>query len=89
MRLVPVPPEKLNDAQRQLFDSIVAFTRAQNPRFAIADEQGALVSPFNPMLHSPHFGNAAPVGSRNACATCPLRRTNYLPRELTRNQYPV
>ena len=59
MRLVPIPPAKLNDAQRQLFDSIVAFTRAQNPKFAIADEQGALVGPFNPMVHFPQFGNAA------------------------------
>ncbi len=34
MRLVPIPPAKLNNAQRQLFDSIVAFTEAQNPKFA-------------------------------------------------------
>ena len=59
MRLVPIPPAELNDAQRQLFDSIVAFTRAQNPKFLIADEQGALVGPFNPMVHFPQFGNAA------------------------------
>ena len=59
MRLVPIPPAELSDAQRQLFDSIVAFTKAQNPKFAIADEQGALVGPFNAMLHFPQFGNAA------------------------------
>ena len=37
----------------------MAFTKAQNPKFAIADEQGSLVGPFNPMLHFPQFGNAA------------------------------
>ena len=58
MRLVPIPPAELSDAQRQLFDSIVAFTKAQNPKFVIADEEGALVGPFNPMLHFPQFGNA-------------------------------
>ncbi len=59
MRLVPIPPVELKAQQRQLFDSIVAFTKAQNPKFAIADEQGALVGPFNPMLHFPQFGEAA------------------------------
>ena len=59
MRLVPISPTELNDEQRQLFDSIVAFTKAQNPKFAIANEDGALAGPFNPMLHFPQFGNAA------------------------------
>ena len=59
MRLVPIPPPHLNDAQRQLFESIVSFTTAQHPKFTFADEQGALVGPFNPMLHFPQFGKAA------------------------------
>ncbi len=59
MRLVPIPPPKLNDTQRQLFNSIVSFTEAQHPKFAFADEEGALVGPFNPMLHFPQFGKAA------------------------------
>ncbi len=59
MRLVPIPPPQLNDAQRQLFDSIVSFTKAQHPKFAFANEEGALVGPFNPMLHFPQFGKAA------------------------------
>ena len=59
MRLVPIPPASLNDEQRQLFDTIVAFTQAQRPGFAFADQTGALVGPFNPMLHFPQFGSAA------------------------------
>ena len=59
MRLVPIPPAELKDERRQLFDEIVAFTKAQNPKFAIANEEGALVGPFNPMLHFPQFGKAA------------------------------
>ena len=59
MRLVPIPPTKLKDEQRQLFDSIVNFTKAQHPKFAFEDEDGALVGPFNPMLHFPQFGKAA------------------------------
>ena len=58
MRLVPIPPTALNEQQRQLFDSIVTFTKAQNPGFIIADQNGALVGPFNPMLHFPQFGQA-------------------------------
>ena len=58
MRLVPIPRAKLKVEQRQLFDGIVAFTNAQNPKFVIADEQGSLVGPFNPMLHFPQFGKA-------------------------------
>ena len=59
MRLVPIPPASLRDDQRQLFDSIVAFTKAQNPGFVFEDKDGALVGPFNPMLHFPQFGSAA------------------------------
>ncbi len=59
MRLVPIPPPQLNLAQRQLFDSIVSFTTAQHPKFAFANEEGALIGPFNPMLHFPQFGKAA------------------------------
>ncbi len=59
MRLVPIAPAELSEEQRQLFDSIVAFTKAQNPNFAMADDDGALVGPFNPMLHFPQFGKAA------------------------------
>ena len=59
MRLVPIPPQELDASQRQLFDSIVGFTKAQHPKFTFADEGGALVGPFNPMLHFPQFGKAA------------------------------
>lgn len=53
MRLVPIPPPQLDDAQRQLFDSIVSFTKAQHAKFSFENHEGALIGPFNPMLHSP------------------------------------
>ena len=59
MRLVPIPPPQLDDAQRQLFDSIVSFTKAQHANFSFENHEGALIGPFNPMLHFPQFGKAA------------------------------
>jgi 4-carboxymuconolactone decarboxylase len=58
MRLPPIAPEDLKPEQKTLFDSIVKLTQSQSMGFVQALPNGALVGPFNPMLHFPHFGAA-------------------------------
>ncbi len=59
MRLEPIRPEQLNEAQRPLFEEITKLTAAQKMGFVMARPDGALVGPFNPFLHFPQFGRAA------------------------------
>lgn len=59
MRLEPIRPEQLNDAQRPLFEQITQVTAAQKLGFTLARPDGALVGPFNAFLHFPQFGAAA------------------------------
>jgi 4-carboxymuconolactone decarboxylase len=56
-RLPRLLPSELNPAQRQLYDEIADGPRAGGP-FALTDEEGALLGPFNAMLRSPAVGTA-------------------------------
>ena len=58
MRLQPIPPSGLNPQQRILFDWIQDLTKGKNRGFAMAREDGAMLGPYNPMLHFPQFGSA-------------------------------
>ena len=58
MRLPPIAPEDLKPEQKTLFDSIVKLTESQSMGFVDALPNGALIGPFNPMLHFPQFGAA-------------------------------
>ena len=59
MRLKPIAPPELTDAQRPLFEQIKAQTDAHMHGFVKAQHDGALLGPFNPMVHFPQYGNAA------------------------------
>ena len=50
-------PDKLNEAQRELYDSIVNGPRARSA-FGLTDEHGGLHGPFNAMLLAPQLGLA-------------------------------
>jgi 4-carboxymuconolactone decarboxylase len=56
-RLPKLRPEHLTDAQRELYDAIVAGPRAGGG-FALTDGAGALEGPFNAMLLQPALGAA-------------------------------
>ncbi len=58
MRLDKLPPDRLDPAQRALYDEIAGGPRSSNSPFAMLDEQGALEGPFNAMLYSPQLGQA-------------------------------
>ena len=58
-RLAKLTPAELDDAQREIYDSITTGPRAQGPRhFDLTDSSGALNGPFNALLYSPPLGNA-------------------------------
>lgn len=58
-RLPPLPPQRLDDAQRALYESVVGSPRAGSPgRAPLRDEQGRLNGPFNALLYSPRIGQA-------------------------------
>ena len=59
MRLEPIPPPELDAVQRPLYERIQAFTSGKQRGFETARQDGALVGPYNPMLHFPQFGEAA------------------------------
>jgi 4-carboxymuconolactone decarboxylase len=59
MRLSPISPEKLSSEQRCLFDRIQAGIESHLKGFISKRADGALIGPFNPMLHFPQFGAAA------------------------------
>lgn len=58
MRLPPIAPDALRADQRPLFEQIKAQTDAHMHGFIKARKDGALVGPFNPMIHFPQFGKA-------------------------------
>ena len=59
MRLPPLPPERLDPAQRALYDEITGGPRATGPQlFELTDGLGRLNGPFGIMLHSPAVGSA-------------------------------
>ena len=59
MRLEPIAPSELDGVQKPLFERIQAFTSGKQRGFVTARNDGALVGPYNPMLHFPQFGEAA------------------------------
>ena len=59
MRLKPLLPSELNAEQRSLYDKIQDLTKGLDRGFTMAREDGAMLGPYNPMLHFPQFGGAA------------------------------
>ena len=59
MRLQPILPTTFNSEQRELYDRIQAMTRGLDRGFTMARADGAMLGPYNPMLHFPQFGRAA------------------------------
>jgi 4-carboxymuconolactone decarboxylase len=58
-RLEPLPPERLDDAQRALYEAITGGPRAQGTQhFALTDGAGRLNGPFDGFLRSPAIGEA-------------------------------
>ncbi len=58
MRLNPIPPEHLTSEQRELYVKMKAGIDKNLKGFVSERADGALVGPFAPMLHFPHYGNA-------------------------------
>ena len=59
MRLPPLPPSSLSSEQKELYDDIMDVVKESFGSFIVAREDGALIGPFNAMLHFPAFGRAA------------------------------
>ena len=59
VRLRPLPPSELNAQQRDLYDQIQTLTKGLDRGFTMARKDGAMLGPYNPMLHFPQFGSAA------------------------------
>ena len=57
MRLQPIPPDRFDDDQRALYDRIQGRT-AQSRGFRTAQPDGAMIGPYNAMLHHPDLGSA-------------------------------
>jgi 4-carboxymuconolactone decarboxylase len=59
MRLPGLPPQHLDEHQRQVYEAITGGPRAAGPRlFPLTDGAGCLLGPFNAMLLSPPIGTA-------------------------------
>lgn len=58
MRLKPISPSELTAEQRVLFDQIQNLSKSLNRGFTMARDDGAMLGPYNPMLHFPQFGGA-------------------------------
>jgi len=57
-RLPELEGERLNAAQRRLFDAIAGGKRSIGPgRLPFVTPQGGLRGPFNALLHAPHVGD--------------------------------
>ena len=59
MRLPLLPPSSLSLEQKGLYDDIMGVVKGSFGSFITAREDGALMGPFNPMLHFPAFGRTA------------------------------
>lgn len=58
-RLDPLPPERLDEDQRALYDAITGGPRAQGPQhFALTAPDGHLHGPFDAFLRAPALGAA-------------------------------
>ena len=58
MRLQPLPVPQLDSDQRKLYDQMQSFLGGQDRGFVTARADGAMVGPYNLMLHFPQFGEA-------------------------------
>jgi 4-carboxymuconolactone decarboxylase len=58
-RLPLLPPPDLSDDQKELYDDILKAIRPRFHGFATQRDDGALIGPFNAMLHFPMFGAPA------------------------------
>src|ERR1700712_5263081 len=59
MRLKPLSPADLSKEQLPLYNSMKEGVEAHLKGFVSKRSDGALIGPFNPMLHFPQFGSAA------------------------------
>ena len=59
MRLHRLPPSSLSRAQKALYDDMMGVVNENFGSFVTAREDGALIGPFNAMVHFPEFGRAA------------------------------
>ena len=59
MRLHLLPPSSLSREQKALYDDIMGVVNENFGSFVTAREDGALIGPFNAMVHFPEFGRAA------------------------------
>jgi 4-carboxymuconolactone decarboxylase len=59
VRLPLLPPCSLSSEQKALYDDIMAVANQRFGSFVATRQDGALIGPFNPMLHFPAFGRAA------------------------------
>lgn len=57
MRLEPISPDQVSDAQRALFESMKAGASAKYQNFVTTREDGALLGPWNAWLHDPEIGS--------------------------------
>lgn len=57
-RLHAVKPDQMNQAQRELYDTIAGGDRAKDASFRLLEEDKSLVGPFNALLYSPAVGDA-------------------------------
>ena len=67
MRLKPLLPSELSPLQHALYQQIQDLTKGLDRGFTMAREDGAMLGPYNPMLHFPQFGSA--VWGVNAALT--------------------
>lgn len=58
MRLPPIAPEHLDDAQKPLFESMREGVSAKYQAFVTTRADGALLGPWNAWLHDPEIGGA-------------------------------
>ena len=59
MRLTPIPADQLTAEQKDFYDDMRAVTTTSFKDFITEQDGGALIGPFNVMLHTPAFGWAA------------------------------
>jgi 4-carboxymuconolactone decarboxylase len=56
MRLPLLSPSSLSREQKDLYDDIMGVVKANFGSFVATWKDGALIGPFNAMLHFPEFG---------------------------------
>lgn len=58
-RLVGLTPDRLDDAQRAVYNAVAGGPRAQGPQlFRLVDDEGRLQGPFDAFLRQPELGLA-------------------------------